>query len=179
MTEYRYSRQDPAAFREFYMYSPYEGEKFIAAYKNDRKNTYLALDNELGESNPVKHIDFFSANHRDLSDVTRMVKDYALAITTTLGSFANIYRDPINQKILLNLCELLTDSKGSDPKYSKLINDLIGRFETQKILFVEIVNVQILTKILPFKVLIPYFSFFFFSICLYLNLESEVCLLDL
>ena len=36
-----------------------------------------------------------------------------------------------------NLCELLTDSKGSDPKYSKLINDLIGRFETQKILFVE------------------------------------------
>ena len=98
MTEYRYSRQDPAAFREFYMYSPYEGEKFICAYKNDRKNTYLALDNELGESNPVKHIDFFSANHRDLSDVTRMVKDYALAITTTLGSFANIYRDQLTRK---------------------------------------------------------------------------------
>ena len=81
MTEYRYSRQDPAAFRELYMYSPYEGEKFITAYENDRKNVFFALDTLLGKSNPIRHDNFFSIDKYDLSDVTATLQDYTIFVT--------------------------------------------------------------------------------------------------
>ena len=74
MTEYKYSRQDPAAFKEFYMYSRYEGEKFIKAYESDRKNVYFAIDTLLSENNPITHDNFFSIDKYGLSDVTATLR---------------------------------------------------------------------------------------------------------
>ena len=74
MTEYRYSRQDPAAFRDFYMYSRYEGEQFINAYENDRKDVCFDLNTLLGKSSPITHVDFSSIDQIGLSDAMKSCK---------------------------------------------------------------------------------------------------------
>ena len=137
MTEYRYSRQDPAAFREFYMYSPYEGEKFINAYENDRNNVCFALDTLLGKTSPIRHEDFFSIDKYGLSDVTAMLQDYIMVMKSNFETNIVSSLCQTHKKTVLSLYNLLSESQVSDPKLSPSINNFIGTFERQKGLLVK------------------------------------------
>jgi len=137
MTEYRYSRQDPAASREFYMYSPYEGEKFINAYENDRNNVCFALDTLLGKTSPIRHEDFFSIDKYGLSDVTAMLQDYIMVMKSNFETNIVSSLCQTHKKTVLSLYNLLSESQGSELKLSPSINNYIGTFERQKGLLVK------------------------------------------
>ena len=132
MTKYRYSRQDPTASKEFYMYSPYEGERLINAYEHDRKNVYHALDTLLGKRNPIRHDDFCSIAEYSLSDVNSTLRDYNMVMTSNLETIIMSRLCQTCKKTVVGLCNLLTAPKGSDKKISSSINSFIGTFERQK-----------------------------------------------
>ena len=137
MTEYRYSRQDPAAFREFYMYSPYEGEKFINAYENDRNNVCFALNNLLGKSSPIQHEDFFSIDKYGLSDVTATLRDYTMVMTSNLEAVIEPTLCQTNKTTVLGLYNLLSESPDSDLAMPPSVNNFIGTFERKKGLLIK------------------------------------------
>ena len=137
MTKYRYSRQDPAASREFYMYSPYEGEKFINAYENDRNNVFFALDTLLGKSSPIRHEDFFSIDKYGLSDVTATLRDYIMVMKSNFETIMASGLCQTHKKTVLSLYNLLSESQGSDLTLSTSINNFIGTFERQKGLLIK------------------------------------------
>ena len=137
MTEYRYSRQDAAASKEFYMYSPYEGEKFLNAYEKDRNNVCLALDNLLGKSSPIRHGDFLSIDKHGLSDVTATLRDFIMIMKSNLETTVVSDFCQTQKKTVLCLYNLLSESQGSDSKLSPSINNLIGTFERQKGLLIK------------------------------------------
>ena len=119
MTEYRYSRQDPAAFRDFYMYSRYEGEQFINAYENDRKDVCFDLNTLLGKSSPITHVDFSSIDQIGLSDVTEKLQDYTLAVTSNLETIVVSIVCQTHKQTVIGLYNLLSGSQGSDQKLSR------------------------------------------------------------
>ena len=137
MTEYRYSRHDPAASGEFYMYSPYEGEKFINAYETDRNNVCVALDTLLGKSSPIRHEDFFSIDKYGLSDVTAMLQDYTMVTTSNLETVIVASLCQTHKKTVLGLYNLLSESQGSDLKLPHSVNNFIRTFERKKGLLIK------------------------------------------
>jgi hypothetical protein len=140
MTEYRYSRQDQAAFREFYMYSPYEGEKFIDAYEDDRNNVCLALDTLIGKSSLIRHEDFFSIDKYGLSDIAATLQDYIMVMKSNFEIIIVSSLCQTHKKTVLGLYDLLSESQGSDLKLSPSINNFIGTFERHKGLLIKKIN---------------------------------------
>ena len=76
MTEYRYTRTNPAATREFYMYSPYEGPSFIHSYMNDRNVTLAKLDTLLNLNKPSSECEHSVVEELKLANETAIVSKY-------------------------------------------------------------------------------------------------------
>ena len=119
------------------MYSRYEGEKFLNAYENDRKDVCFDLNTLLGKSSPITHVDFSSIDQIGLSDVTEKLQDYTLAVTSNLETIVVSIVCQTHKKMVFSLYNLLSESQGSDLKLSPSINNFIGTFERQKSLLIK------------------------------------------